>query len=248
MFLAFDDTDSTKGMCTTFLATEMVRAIDLDHRPSDGWCGLTQPCLEDERERCMCIRFGKGKASGGWWGASKKQSFLRRRRSRRYRQPFRPEPFLREWSASRRRPARADPDPPSPTIYRQAVRSGHREGTVEGSWSASGPDESVGGGRGVIGATAAMSWVPHDRTYEVLAYRKREYWGSQRRIVKEDVKLLDERFPSTFNNYDHDADTVAIAPHSPCPILLGIRGDDPEDLPLAMASVRSEARTGGSSS
>jgi tRNA(Ile2)-agmatinylcytidine synthase len=51
---------------------------------------------------------------------------------------------------------------------------------------------------------------------------------------------MDRRFPSTFNNYDAANRHVVIAPRSPCPVLCGIRGDDPRDLPDALASVRTE--------
>jgi len=98
------------------------------------------------------------------------------------------------------------------------------------------------GGRGVIGAAAAISWRPRDRTYEVLAYRERSRWGSPRIVDSSDVKALDVRFPTTFNNYDEDACRPAIAPHSGCPILLGIRGEDPNDLVEAVGSIRSEEK------
>ena len=30
MYLSVDDTDSTEGLCTTFLATEIIKSVDLD--------------------------------------------------------------------------------------------------------------------------------------------------------------------------------------------------------------------------
>src|SRR5207245_10607318 len=51
-------------------------------------------------------------------------------------------------------------------------------------------------------------------------------------------------FPSTFNTYDYDNERVVIAPHSPCPILFGIRGDEPGVLPEAMRSIRGERPAG----
>jgi tRNA(Ile2)-agmatinylcytidine synthase len=95
-------------------------------------------------------------------------------------------------------------------------------------------------GRGIVGAAAAVAWRPRDRTYEILAYRRPGRWGTPREIDPEDVALLDERFPSTFNNYDHRRGRIALAPHTPCPVLLGIRGDDPSVLPEALASLRKE--------
>jgi len=51
---------------------------------------------------------------------------------------------------------------------------------------------------------------------------------------------MDLRFPSTFNNYDYENDRVVVAPRTPCPVLLGIRGDDPSDLPEALRTIRAE--------
>ncbi|MDD1769865.1 MAG: DUF1743 domain-containing protein [Methanomassiliicoccales archaeon] len=87
-----------------------------------------------------------------------------------------------------------------------------------------------------------MSWRPKDRTYEVLAYRSSLRWGTPRTLDADDVRKLDERFPSTFNNYDEVSCRPAIAPHSGCPVLMGIRGDDPEALVEAIGSVRSEEK------
>ena len=252
MFLAFDDTDSTKGMCTTYLATEMIRAVDrLDLIGLPRLVRLNPAVPWKTRGNgALCIRFGKGKGRrqlAGRIGRKPVFSFDRGEEPEDSDELFSVgTELLRRWSRveedaspglvmSRRRP--------SPAIYWQAVRRVIEREPVEGELERIGAKSmGLNGGRGMIGATAAMSWVPHDRTFEVLAYRKKGRWGSQRKVVKEDVKLLDERFPSTFNNYDHDSDAVAIAPHSPCPILFGIRGDALEDLPLAMASIRSEAK------
>ncbi len=95
-------------------------------------------------------------------------------------------------------------------------------------------------GRGIIGALAATAWIPRDRTYEVLSYRDANLWGTPRVVEPDSVKEMDRVFPSTFNNYDYDCNHVVIAPHSPCPVLFGIRGDDPTVLPAAMRTIRGE--------
>ncbi len=252
MFLAFDDTDSTKGMCTTFLATEMIRAVDgLDLIGLPRLVRLNPAVPWKTRGNgALCVRFGKGK------GKRRLVGRIGRKPVYSFDKGDEPEDsgdlfstgaeLLRRWS---RVEEEASPGlvmsriRPSPAIYWQAVRRVIERSVVEKELKRIGA-ESMGlcGGRGVIGATAAMSWVPHDRTYEVLTYRKKGRWGSERWVRKEDARLLDERFPSTFNNYDHESDAMAITPHSPCPILFGIRGESLEDLPLAMASIRSEAK------
>jgi tRNA(Ile2)-agmatinylcytidine synthase len=94
--------------------------------------------------------------------------------------------------------------------------------------------------RGLIGATAAVCWEPADRTFEVIAYRALERWGSKRLVDGRSVQRMDLDCPSTFDNYDRRNRHNRIAPNSPCPILYGIRGDDPDALMTASSLVKSE--------
>jgi tRNA(Ile2)-agmatinylcytidine synthase len=96
--------------------------------------------------------------------------------------------------------------------------------------------------RGLIGATASISWRPRDRTHEVIAYREKTKWGSDRKIDENSVIKMDKAFPSTFNNYDYHNKVVAVAPNSPCPVLFGIRGDRPKELPKAIKTIKSEKK------
>ena len=95
-------------------------------------------------------------------------------------------------------------------------------------------------GRGLIGASAAVSWEPTDRTFEIITYRYREKWGTGRDVDKISVIEMDKTINSTFDNYDYDNDRVLITPNSPCPILFGIRGENPDDLVKAKDMIRSE--------
>ena len=96
--------------------------------------------------------------------------------------------------------------------------------------------------RGIVGSAAAVAWRPRDRTYEITAYREMKRWGTKRRVERDSVIRMDKTFPSTFNNYDYHNKNIVIAPNSPCPVLLGIRGNKPEDLPLAMDMIKSETK------
>jgi len=59
--------------------------------------------------------------------------------------------------------------------------------------------------RGLIGATASIAWNHNlDRTYELITYRYKDKWGSNRYIDDESVKKIDKLYPSTFDNYDYD--------------------------------------------
>ncbi len=94
-------------------------------------------------------------------------------------------------------------------------------------------------GRGIVGALAAIgSDLSKDCTYEIIAYRKKNKWGTQRKVDKDSVERMDKMtFPFTFNNIDYRDARVLITPHTPCPVLFGIRGESPSVLNEAYGSV-----------
>jgi tRNA(Ile2)-agmatinylcytidine synthase len=94
--------------------------------------------------------------------------------------------------------------------------------------------------RGLIGATAAICWEPGERTFELITYRPQQRWGSKRMVDVLSVQHMDANCPSTFDNFDVRNHHNRIVPNSPCPILYGIRGDDPESLMTASMLVKSE--------
>jgi len=58
--------------------------------------------------------------------------------------------------------------------------------------------------RGLIGATCSIAWNPtKDKTFELIAYRKKDKWGSKRAVEPESVKKMDESISSTFDNFDY---------------------------------------------
>lgn len=84
-------------------------------------------------------------------------------------------------------------------------------------------------GRGIIGALAAIGCPLTDKTYELLAYRAPQNYGKKRQIDEESVfKMNEATYPETFDNLDSGNCYIAIEPHTPCPILYGIRGESPE--------------------
>ena len=94
-------------------------------------------------------------------------------------------------------------------------------------------------GRGIIGSIAAISLPLGDFTYELLAYRAPENFGTERRIDYESVYEMDRKtFPDTFENIDYSEDYIAIEPKTPCPVLYGIRSNTPEVLQVAKSIVK----------
>jgi tRNA(Ile2)-agmatinylcytidine synthase len=93
-------------------------------------------------------------------------------------------------------------------------------------------------GRGIIGALAAIGCPLPDSTFELLAYRLPENYGTKRRMNYDSVRKMDEEtFPCTFDNLDEEEGYIAIEPHTPCPILFGIRGETPDCVDEAHAMV-----------
>jgi len=84
-------------------------------------------------------------------------------------------------------------------------------------------------GRGIIGALAAIGNIlERDWTFELISYRSKENWGTPRRVDAESVHEMNAKtYPKTFDNLDPATDEIRITPHTPCPILYGIRAEDP---------------------
>lgn len=95
-------------------------------------------------------------------------------------------------------------------------------------------------GRGIIGALAAIGeTLSADHTYEIIAYRWPENWGTKRRVDQESVFRMDAATkPYTFNNVDIEKKRIIITPRGPDPILFGIRGEKAETVKRAFGMVR----------
>ncbi|MGC8895391.1 MAG: TiaS agmantine-binding domain-containing protein [Candidatus Bathyarchaeia archaeon] len=95
-------------------------------------------------------------------------------------------------------------------------------------------------GRGIIGGLAAVGeTLPGDYTYEILAYRVPENYGSKRKADSASIFEMDKATaPYTFNNVDQEKRRVIITPRGPDPILFGIRGETAEIVKKAFAMVK----------
>jgi tRNA(Ile2)-agmatinylcytidine synthase len=106
---------------------------------------------------------------------------------------------------------------------------------------ASGASAAAYGSRlGLVGALAAVGQtLTGDHTYELVAYRTRSNCGTPRQVDEASVRRMDRlTTPRTFNNYDYENHRVLITPHGPDPVLLGIRGEDPAIVRKAYSLVR----------
>lgn len=81
-------------------------------------------------------------------------------------------------------------------------------------------------GRGIIGGLAAIGEdLSEDYTFELISYRTQENCGKTRRIQASQVKQMDTNSSLTFSNVDHETGRILITPRGPDPILYGIRGE-----------------------
>lgn len=82
-------------------------------------------------------------------------------------------------------------------------------------------------GRGLIGALAAVGLENDDFTYELIAYRKPENLGKKREITVDSFfKADDLYYPKIWDTVDWHNRIVVCVPNGPDPVLYGIRGSD----------------------
>ncbi len=95
--------------------------------------------------------------------------------------------------------------------------------------------------RGLIGATAAVASVLADSTSEILVYREPERWGTPREVDRDTLFAAEAvTFPHTWDTVDVVNNVVVCVPHTPDPVLFGIRGESPSWVMAARSIVQSE--------
>ena len=88
-----------------------------------------------------------------------------------------------------------------------------------------------GNGQGLIGAIGAIGYDFDDHTLELLSYRKRSEFGKERKISAKSVESMQEKTsPNTFNSFDTRKGRVLITPHGPDPVFYGVRGENVDSL------------------
>jgi len=98
-------------------------------------------------------------------------------------------------------------------------------------------------GRGRIGALAAVgAWAAlDDWTVERLAYRAAERWGTPRDVDESTVfQAAEAGYPDAWDTVDRVEGEAVCVPHTPGPVLYGVRGDDPAAVDRVAAGIRSE--------
>jgi tRNA(Ile2)-agmatinylcytidine synthase len=230
MIIGIDDTDSERGLCTTYLAAVLMERL----QPLGQIKGLPQlvrlnPCAPFKTRGNAAISLE-----------------LKTDRLQEAREvALRTVTELSDLSGQNTNPGLVAVDCVSDDMkrfYRRAVtelleiEEARELLDAEGAWY-----RGFKKGRGLIGALAAVGADLPDFSYELIAYRERSRWGSPREIDSESVWKADYlTYPRTWDTVDHANQRVVFAPHSGDPILFGIRGDDPAVLEQAFSCIRSE--------
>lgn len=131
-------------------------------------------------------------------------------------------------------------------FFRRAVKEVIR--IDEAKELASGLDitfEAFKNGRGLIGALSACGAIlspDWDHTYEYLAYRETDMWGTRRCVDEDSLFEADvQTYPDTWDSVDMKNNMVVCVPHSADPVLYGIRGKNASSVEKAASFVRSES-------
>jgi tRNA(Ile2)-agmatinylcytidine synthase len=100
-----------------------------------------------------------------------------------------------------------------------------------------------GNGRGLVGALAAVgAWAAFEEwTYECISYRESQRWGTEREVDYDSLrKAADAGYPAVWDTIDREEGLPVCVPRTPCPILHGIRGDDPSAVREVASAIESE--------
>lgn len=104
--------------------------------------------------------------------------------------------------------------------------------------------EGWSGGRGRIGALAAVGAHAafSEWTDELIAYRESERWGTLREIDPESVfTAANAEYPEVWDTVDRETGDLVCMPNTPCPILYGVRGDDPDAVRRVSEGIEGES-------
>ncbi len=243
MFVAADDTDSMRGNCTTFLATEIIhelvfsKGLDLIGFPRLVRLNPAIP-WKTRGNGSLVMCFGKGTGTKRFIGQIKGKDVF----SFENKTDWEPDRYMILEAIKplvQRYHDPTDSDPgiviseirPSYDFYRYGVSRVADRDVIEKEIERIGALKyEIGCGRGIIGCTCGMAWIPRDRTFELLSYRPEERWGTERIFDRDSVVEADSLLKSTFNSYEERTGKIAIFPGTPCPVMYGFRGDDPDEL------------------
>ena len=227
MLIGIDDTDSPQGMCTTYLGAVLARRLIGEHmqvrearlvrlNPNVTWKTRGNAAImldvEGDPERAFAISCALVEE-------------------------------LADFSCENTNPGVVVTErKPDATFYGKAVTDFCTiEEAVVLLDAAGARYKGYKNRRGLIGATAAVASELPDKTSEILVYREPERFGTPRSVDR--LSLFEAEaatFPHTWDTVDMINDVVVCVPHTPDPVLFGIRGESPHWVMAARQMIGSE--------
>ena len=236
LHIGIDDTDSPKGMCTTFLCYEIVKFLEkqeiqfmdfpylIRFNPNIPWktrgngaVRLTIRTKHPKKIKNKIIQFVEN-YSDTKNGANPGLVFFQNKEIPLTFQKF---SKLALWKL----------------IGRKEAKQFVSENNIESFY--------LGNGQGLVGAISAVGYEFSDHTFELLSYRKKSQFGKKRHIDLNSIKEMQSIIPETFSSYDNDNKRVLITPHGPDPVFYGIRGETAKSVVKASTIVNVDEKLDG---
>ena len=233
LWVGIDDTDSANGMCTTYLALQIIRELEELGNRLIGFPRLIRlnPTIPYKTR-------GNGAVS-----------FMIETENPRRVIDVVNEKILELAEMDDADPGAvfvdAERDEVLNTLSAFAIRAVRDVITVDEAFFIIGkyllPHLKYKSGRGLIGSLAAVGLELHDYTFELLVYRKPDRFGKKREYNRDSFfRADDETYPLTWDTVDRENDVVVAVPNSPDPILYGIRGDSIQAIRTAASLISAE--------
>jgi tRNA(Ile2)-agmatinylcytidine synthase len=255
IWVGIDDTDSPRGGCTTWVLSDLLalardEGVDLIGEPRLVRLNPNIP-WKTRGNAALAARFGRGQgrrrqvgeASGRpLWSFAFGAPLPKARAAE-----FAERAWERVIADSRRGEPRTDPALvavphrlPARMYYRAVREIVPIDATRRYLESVGAVVHADGDGRGLVGASAAIAWPGRRVTWELIAYRPVAREGARRKVDVASVRAAARRHPELFLCHDPRTRRLLVTPHTPCPILFGLRGTRPASPLDALGDIRSE--------
>jgi tRNA(Ile2)-agmatinylcytidine synthase len=227
MLIGIDDTDSPQGMCTTYLGAVLVRSLIRDHmRVREARLVRLNPNVTWKTRGNAAVMFDvDGDPDRAFALACELVE------------------ELSDFSCENTNPGIVVVEQkPDPAFYQKAATNFCTvEEAVAILDAAKARYKGWKNRRGLIGATAAVASDLADTTSEILVYRNKDRWGTLREVDRASLFAAEAAtFPQTWDTVDTLNDVVVCVPHTPDPVLFGIRGASPRWVMAARQMIESE--------
>jgi len=237
LHIGIDDTDSPKGMCTTFLSYQIVKFLEkqdiefvdfpslIRFNPNIPWKtrgnGAVRLIIKTKNPKKIKNKITQlvARYSDTKNGANPGLVFYQ---NKEIPASFHKFSKLALWKL----------------ISRRRAKQFVLENNIESFY--------LGNGQGLVGAISAVGYKFFDHTFELLCYRKKSQFGKKRSVSSDSVKKMQSAtFPETFSSYDSENDRVLITPHGPDPVFYGIRGETIKSVVRASTIVSTDEKLDG---